>query len=315
MCQTVRCDRCLQTIHAARQRLMGLIAFVAMAGCGLLLAGEPTPAGSPKAASKPEPAAISWQTDYIKAMDVANQQGKMLLIFFADAANPLSGRFESEVLAHESVVGKLGDIVCARLPTDTKVEVEGKQVELIRHTAFRELLGQPGIAILDFAHPQTPLHGKVVSTFPLTGRLWYTPQQVQVILDLPQGTVTQRTLIYAVRTHPETPSSAVGNPDSRLLAEAASHSDHQASIRLQGHHQWGARFPRISAMLGCSAREVCAESWPGQNLVEAAIECVRCWRLSRGHWSAVRAQNQGFGYDMRLGSNGVWYATGIFGMR
>ena len=33
-----------------------------------------------------------------------------------------------------------------------------------------------------------------------------------VILDLPPGTLTQRTLIYAVRTHPERPASADGQP-------------------------------------------------------------------------------------------------------
>jgi hypothetical protein len=58
---------------------------------------------------------------------------------------------------------------------------------------------------------------------------------------------------------------------------------------------------------------VCAESWPGENLVEAAIECVRCWRLSSGHWEAVRTQHTVYGYDMKRGSNDVWYATGIFG--
>jgi len=101
------------------------------------------------------------------------------------------------------------------------------------------------------------------------------------------------------------------------LEEAQSHSQYQADIRRQGHHYWESRFHRIVARLpgGLGAREVCAESWPGENLVEAAIECVRCWRLSDGHWSAVRAPNRCFGYDMKRGSNGVWYATGIFGTR
>jgi hypothetical protein len=124
--------------------------------------------------------------------------------------------------------------------------------------------------------------------------------------------LTQRTLIYAVRIHPERPASALGCPDDRLLVEAESHSQYQASIRLQGHHGWNVRFSRIAAVLGRSPREVCAESWPGQNLIESAIECVRCWRLSSGHWSAVQARNRAFGYDMKLGGNGVWYATGIF---
>ena len=134
---------------------------------------------------------------------------------------------------------------------------------------------------------------------------------------LPPGTLTQRTLIYAVRVHPEKPASTDGELDRNLLEEAEGHSQYQADIRRQGHHFWELRFPRIIGRLpgGLTAREVCAESWSGENLVEAAIECVRCWRLSDGHWSAVMAVNRCFGYDMKRGSNGVWYATGIFGSR
>ena len=61
------------------------------------------------------------------------------------------------------------------------------------------------------------------------------------------------------------------------------------------------------------SREVVAESWPGESLLDAAIECVRCWRTSAGHWEGVSAPHAEYAYDMKLGSNGVWYATGIFG--
>jgi hypothetical protein len=134
-----------------------------------------------------------------------------------------------------------------------------------------------------------------------------------VILTLPPGTLTQRTLIYAVRTHPEKPASADGELSPYLLEETRDHSQYQADIRLQGHHFWESRFHRVMSRLnGSSAREVCAESWPGQNLVDAAEECVHSWRQSSGHWSAVRSPQRSFGYDMKRGSNGIWYATGIF---
>ena len=148
------------------------------------------------------------------------------------------------------------------------------------------MLGRPGIAMIDFAHADPNLHGYVTSTFPLTSTLAYTPQQMLVILDLPAGTLTQRTLIYAVRVHPEHPASTSGQLDQHLVAEAQSHSENQARMLLQGHHNWETRFHRINAILpaGLCAREVCAESWPGQGLVEGAIECVRSWRCSSGHW-------------------------------
>ncbi|MGO9112154.1 MAG: thioredoxin family protein [Thermoguttaceae bacterium] len=254
---------------------------------------------------------VSWETDYGHALDVANRQQRMLLIVFYNPNDLQSQRLDSETLASAEVQQKLQDFVCLRLPLDAKITCEGKEVVLLKHSALSEMLGRPGVAIADFAHADSKLHGCIVSVFPLTGGISYGPAEMKVILDLPPGTLTQRTLIYAVRIHPERPASALGCPDERLLVEAESHSQYQASIRLQGHHGWNSRFPRIAAMLGCSPREVCAESWPGQNLVESAIECVRCWRLSSGHWSAVQARNRAFGYDMKLGANGVWYATGI----
>jgi hypothetical protein len=38
----------------------------------------------------------------------------------------------------------------------------------------------------------------------------------------------------------------------------------------------------------------------------------RSWKLSAGHWSAVNGSCRYYGYAMCLGSNGVWYACGIF---
>jgi hypothetical protein len=236
----------------------------------------------------------------------------MLLIFFRSPGDPQSQRLESETLSDTEVRRMLQEFVCLRLPLDAKVALGGMDVVLLEHPTLREMLGRPGVAIADFAHADPKLHGCIVSVFPLTGNLFYGPAEMKVILDLPPGTLTQRTLIYAVRIHPEKPASALGRADDRLLAEAGSHSQYQARICLQGHHGWNSRFPRIIARLGFAPREVCAESWPRQNLVESAIECVRCWRLSSGHWSAVQARNRAFGYDMKLGANGVWYATGIF---
>ncbi|MCG8586150.1 MAG: hypothetical protein MI757_15690, partial [Pirellulales bacterium] len=82
-----------------------------------------------------------------------------------------------------------------------------------------------------------------------------------------------------------------------------------------GHQRWDERFRSIKARISSDLVpvEVCAESWPGENLVEAAIECVYSWRRSDGHWRSVSAYHPIYGYDMARGTNGVWYATGVFG--
>jgi hypothetical protein len=264
------------------------------------------------------PREIEWLTDYYLAVDLARRQRRMLLIFFCQPGGQQPcNRFEAETLADPQVRERLRDYLCLRLPLDAKVDVDGKPQKLLEHPSFREMLGRPGIAVLDYAHREASYYGRVVSVFPITEKLWYTPERLAVILELPPGTLTQRTMIYAVRIHPDHPASTQGRPDDMLFEEARKQSQYQADIRLQGHHQWETRFHRITARLpsGLSASEVCAESWPGENLVEAAIECVRCWRLSDGHWSAVREFQPVYGYDIKRGSNGVWYATGIFGRR
>ena len=124
-------------------------------------------------------------------------------------------------------------------------------------------------------------------------------------------------MIYAVRIHPEAPASTQGIFHLALAEEAKSHAHHQASIQVQGHHSWDSRFHRINSKLpgNVLAQEVVAESWPNETLVEACVECVNSWRQSPGHWSAVRARHPLFGYDIKRGRNGIWYATGIFGRR
>jgi hypothetical protein len=259
---------------------------------------------------------VVWHGNYRQAITVARNEGKMLLLrFFDPQGDEMCQRLDTETLTDGAVRRKLRDFVCARLPLDARITMDGKEKVLLQQTAFREMFGRPGVAILDFADRRAGTYGDVISTFPITRKLRYTPRQMLVILGLPRGTLTQRTLIYAVRIHPDNPASTGGEVDALLLEEAASHSKYQARVRQQGHHRWNTRFQRITARLrkGLVAKEVCAESWPGETLVEAAIECVRCWRSSAGHWKAVRARHELYGYDMKRGANGVWYATGIFG--
>jgi hypothetical protein len=190
-----------------------------------------------------------------------------------------------------------------------------KETTLIAHPAFYEMLNTPGVAVIDFKNKDADYYGNVVSVFPFLNKKPYTIEETKEMLTLPAGTVTQRSVIFAVRIHPDNPKSSDGELNSRLTEEARSHSQYQADIRKQGHHNWNHRFQQINRELPTElwAAEVCAESWPGQHLLESAIECVACWRYSEGHWSAVVAEHPYYGYDMKLGTNGIWYATGVFG--
>ncbi|MHB8970879.1 MAG: thioredoxin domain-containing protein [Pirellulaceae bacterium] len=270
------------------------------------------------AGASAEQAAPTWYDNYSEGMSKAKQSGRMMLVYFcADKVtadkDPLCRK-----LGKDEVLRPLAkNNVLVRIPLSTRARVGGREIRLIDHAAYAELLHQPGIALVDFTKAKSPYFGRVVSIYPLSLPGALSIHNLKSLLTLPLGTLTQRTLILAVRIHPEGPASTDGALLTTLAKESESHSDYQARINLQGHHNWESRFHRISDRLpgGYLAQEVCAESWPGMGLIAAAMDCVASWRQSSGHWSAVRGQHAYYGYDMKRGSNGIWYATGIFSTR
>ncbi|RMF99519.1 MAG: hypothetical protein D6741_08355, partial [Planctomycetota bacterium] len=250
---------------------------------------------------------LPWMNDYSDAVRRAKAEKRMLLIYFYATEGEQAQwcrRFEEDILPLGDIRKGMQSYVLAKLPMNavmrdgtppddgeqTQQESDSpKEIVILDHPSFAEMLHLPGLAIVDYASEGEKYYGTVVSVFPFQNGHVYTRKEMNVILNLPPATLTQRTMIYAVRVHPEHPASADGKLDRYLLSEAEKHSLYQARIRLQGHHNWEQRFHRISAHIppGTLASEVCAESWPGQHLLESAIECVRCWRLSPGHWHAV----------------------------
>jgi uncharacterized protein YkwD len=107
---------------------------------------------------------------------------------------------------------------------------------------------------------------------------------------------------------------ATGKQNMILQSAAQAHARYQAEHRKQGHQHWNTRVTWLRRkMPDCSEhREVCAESWPENIISEAAAEMYKSWRQSPGHWSAVNGRCDFWGYAMAFGSNGVWYACGIF---
>jgi hypothetical protein len=265
----------------------------------------------------PEPD-LFWHDDYAPAYREAKEDGRLLFIYFYDPQQTATRRsFETKTLANPQIKAKLAEYVLLKLPRDAVVTTGGQRVALLQHASFGEMLRREGIAMVDLAHKNTEYYGHVVSSFPFTLGKYYRGPALDIILSLPPGTLTQRTMIYAVRIHPEGPASTQGKFINVLADEAKAHSAHQAAILVQGHHNWENRFHRINARLpsGVSAQEVVAESWPNESLVDACVDCVDSWRHSPGHWNAVVSRHPVFGFDIKRGRNGIWYATGIFGRR
>jgi hypothetical protein len=242
--------------------------------------------------------------DYAAATAAAREAAAMLLVSVepqgGDPTDAAGSRLERPDLQERFAASGTPWIFCRLGQADAAA--------LVGDRSLVEMRGGPGLFVVDHAHDAW--RGRIVSILPRTSGKYYrfAPHHIDELASLPSASLTQRSLILAVRIHPEHPQSTQGACDPGLCQEAEAHSAHQARIRRQGHHGWDVRSQRI----GGSAAEVCAESWEHQDLLDSCIDCVASWRQSSGHWRAVSGQHSAYGYDIRRGSNSIWYATGIF---
>jgi hypothetical protein len=259
---------------------------------------------------------LEWHTDYAAAHAKAKRERRMLLVNFTPDGDDAAQRLlDSAIKTDRSLQRRLRPMVLVRMARDYQSEAAGYDGRLVDHSAFGHLSGRTGVAIIDLKNTGTPHYGKVVTALPFTRGKYYRwrTSHLTVALGLPPGSITQRTMIWAVRIHPEAPASTVGRCHGALAEAAEKHSEYQARIGVQGHHRWETRFHQVrSGAKANEASEVVAESWPNQNLIDSCIDCVASWRHSPGHWRAVRGRHRLFGYDIRRGRNGIWYGTGIF---
>lgn len=262
-----------------------------------------------------EAGGLTWHTDYYTAYREADERDRMLVVYLTSPSTTASQEAVEQYLnARPSMREKLGEMTLLRADLDTTIDVDGKPRRLADFAALSELRGGAGFAIVDLKHEGAPYYGHAVTALPFAGGKYYhwSPQGLATALDLPAGTLTQRSLVWAVRMHPEAPQSTGGRFHGALASGANEHASYQARVRHQGHQNFGSRFQRLSGAAGSSVTEVCAESWPGQTLMDSVVDCVASWRHSAGHWRGVSRPHRAYAYDIQRGGNGIWYATGLF---
>ncbi len=225
------------------------------------------------------------ENDYATAYQRAAAESKLLVVTIG---------IDVDLTSLDAKHGE--DAVFCQLDDQAVMEIDGKPVRLATHSSFDSMEGR-GAAIVDLRNDG--FKGSVVSLLPARH---CSSHGIETLVTLPAGTLTQRTLTWAMRMHPENPQSAWSIPAPELMAHAERHSGVQARSNNQ-HHQ----LP-----VGIASSEIVAESWPWHhNVVDAAIDIVGSWRQSPGHWGAARRTWSYFGYDMK--TNGQkWFATGVF---
>lgn len=224
-------------------------------------------------------------SDYYPAFIEARKTNRMLLVDFGTD-------FDFKTVDAK----KLKRYIICRVPVDYKLMIDGKKVRLIDAPAFTCLQKQPGIAVVDLRHKNH--FREIVSVLP---KRYVVADYVAPVLDLPAGSLTQRTLTWAFRIHQERPPCTAGAADPALMEHADHHSLNQASSNAMYH---AGAFP--------GSFEIVAQSWlSNANIDDVAIDLVNLWRTSPTHWGAASTPWSRFGVDMQTNGS-VWYATGVF---
>ncbi|HEY2251845.1 MAG TPA: hypothetical protein VGH74_12320 [Planctomycetaceae bacterium] len=259
---------------------------------------------------------LAWHVDYSAAYREAREAHKMLFVFFRDESRPrIADLYEHDILSHADTQEALAAVVRVAVPLDTLCPTcnpdEAGQ-RMLTHDSFKYMYGRQGIAMIDLTIPNSELYAKVVSAHPFTPGRYYTVHGTKTVLGLPQGTVTQRALIYAVRIHPASPVSTTSGKCHGYMCKMANESSKlMAQYGSVGHHDWGNRYGNIAAQTGRSASEVAAGAGNTQ-LIDAAIQVVDQWYGSPAHWGIMSAPASIFGYDLVRDSAGNWWGTGVF---
>src|SRR5207244_390469 len=101
--------------------------------------------------------------------------------------------------------------------------------------------GLPGLVVVNYHNKKLPTYACPISVHPLSSSRYrwvpaYGVEQVKVTLDLPAAaSLSQRSMIYAIRVHPEVPQSVFAACHPAFLAHAEAHSQRQAGMQRQHH--------------------------------------------------------------------------------
>ncbi|MHC4398986.1 MAG: thioredoxin family protein, partial [Planctomycetota bacterium] len=97
------------------------------------LPADGPPESAPKRASSGRASpSLDWHADHAKAMDVARQERRMMLIYFCEEGDsPACGEFARETLTDPEVADRLTQYVKVRLPLSATIVRDGEEKVLL----------------------------------------------------------------------------------------------------------------------------------------------------------------------------------------
>lgn len=256
--------------------------------------------------------ALTWHQDYQTAYQQAIQQRQRLLVVFRDTIDPDSINSPSTGLAGPELTPLLTDFVRLAMPANTTIPGQEGGTLLLEHRAFRHLNVQPGIVIVDLTDPESAWYGRVVSALPQPPGGRYTAELVQPFLDLPPGTVTHRSLLFAMRNaNPQSQFAAIVGLDT-LNRLADRNCRFMAQYGQTGAFDAAHRQSVIETEFGPDAqvRELTFATDDNRTIQDAAILAVESWIADRDNFRMLNGAVDAYGLEMfQTPDSGRWFVT------
>ena len=226
-----------------------------------------------------------WHQDYLAAYQQAIQDKRMLVMLFRDSANPDSSESRTSGFGAEELQPLLDNYVRVSLPISAiapSSDPNTPSTRLIEHRSFRHLRGQASIAIVDLTDAQGPNYGRVVSALPLPADGRYSPEVLGNLLQLPTGSVGQRSIVLAVRTGLSGENFTSGEPSSQLQQLANRNARLMAQADQVGSYEQAQRVTSIRESFGDGVNigELLFATEGTASVQEAAIQAVTKWMQS-----------------------------------
>lgn len=255
-----------------------------------------------------------WTTDYVDAYQRAIAGRRLLIMLFRPPSDTGTTGGNSDNLPGPADLPVLSETVCVLVPTDMRIPGQPPEstARLLDHRSFRHLQGEPGIAVVDLTSTDSPHFGRVVSAFPGATDRRSILAALQPALTLPPGTISQRSLLMAIRAaEPESPLARQGSLEF-LNGLANRNCRYMAHLEQSGLFEAEQRREAVYQQFGDDAvllEHVFATDSP-TTLQSAAAAAAAFWKADGKLTLAEGRQVLGYGLDLfESTGSGRWYAT------
>jgi len=258
-----------------------------------------------------------WHQDYLAAYQQAIQDKQMLVMLFHDASNPDLSETRTSGFGAEDLQPLLDKHVRVSLPINfvaPSTEPNVPATRLLEHRSFRHLRGQAGVAIVDLTDAQGPNFGRVVSALPLPSDGRFSPEVLETLLQLPNGSIGQRSILLAVRTGVTGDNFTSGEAHSQLHQLANRNARLMAQAEQAGSYDQASRVTAIRESFGDGIQigELLFATDGPTTVQEAAIQAVTKWMQSPEDRRVLTGSSFAYGIELfQSPTSQRWFATCI----